>query len=242
MFKFYANRISTKSISLEEAAAKAKGAKQAPDLDTILAEIDAKNKAVKVAAQAPQVVKTASTSAAPTEAAAPAAPAVQVKVAEMPDFIKKKIEEKEGKGGDDKAEKKPFEEKKDEKKEEKEACGTCASKKPVSFKMARKLDFRAWPAEDVVKAWGQHGTMDKCMANVGSMASDAKLYCGLLQVASQEAGKVIKAAAAKAAPQTKTAGTFKKVAAMTEKEKSFLKEYYTKLYGQAYVDALLENY
>ena len=45
---------------------------------------------------------------------------------------------------------------------------------------------------------------------------------------------------AKAAKAEKVA--YKKIAKLTSKEHSFLKEYFTKLYGQDYVDAMLGDY
>jgi hypothetical protein len=259
---FINDRIITKKVDLKDL--KTVQPKKARSLDEILAEIDAKNKATKTAGSNASV-KTAS-----TQVQAPAAPAaeapkvatastnaktvnVEVKVAGMPDFIKEKIEEKKG-DGDKKDEGK--EEKKDdkpafmEKKEEEKACSMAASA-PKTMKVAKKLDFRGWKAEEVVAAWGQHGSMDKCIANVtaakndkgDAACTDPKLYCGLLQVASTEAGKMVKAASTEA-PKTEQPkpSVFKKIAKLSDKEKSFLSKYYSKLYGSEYVAALLENY
>ncbi len=261
---FINDRIITKKVDLKDIAAKASQPKTVRSLDEILAEIDAKNKAVKTAgtttktASVQPTAKAAAPVAAPVAAAPKAEPKVatastttttntstvnvEVKVAGMPDFIKEKIEEKKGDGekGEDKKD-----DKKDDKpafmgkKEEEKACSASANK---TLKVAKKLDFRGWNAEEVVAAWGQHGSMDKCVANVNGKTSDPKTYCGLLQIASVEAGKMVKAASTEAAKAAPKPAVFKKIAKLTEKEKSFLNKYYTKLYGSEYVNALLENY
>lgn len=112
------------------------------------------------------------------------------------------------------------------------------TKKTVSLKIARKLDFRNdWKAEDLVKAWNGHGSMEKCMENVKDQTSDPRRYCGLLQVASLKAEKVLKTASTKKEP-----AVFKKIAKLTAEEKSFLKSYYRQLYGEGYVESLLADY
>lgn len=123
-----------------------------------------------------------------------------------------------------------------------------ASGKAEILKVAKSLDFRGWNREDVVKAWGQHGDFQKCVANVAGKTSDPKAYCGLLREASVESTRLIKEAAA-AAKETKTAGVekqekvaFKKLAKLTDKERSWLSKYWANLYGQDYVDAMMEDY
>jgi len=217
--KFYSDRIRTTPISLEEAAARAKDAKSVSSLDEILAKIDNQKQVKTAAAEAP-VVKTAE--------AAPA-PKVEEKKAEEP-----KKDEK----GEKKEDKKDEPEKEEMKKEE--------SAKPVSLKVAKSLDFRGWEAEDIVKAWAQHGNLEKCCSNVKGKVNDEKTYCGLLQVASNEAGKIIKQAAAekqeKVASKVEKTARFKKLAKLTEEERAALAEYWGKLYGDAYVKAMLEDY
>ena len=111
-----------------------------------------------------------------------------------------------------------------------------ASKKVL--KIASSLDFRGWEAQAVIDAWGQHKNMEGCVKNVAGSVSDPKTYCSLLSVAASEAPKFVKTA--KAAKAEKVA--YKKIAKLTSKEHSFLKEYFTKLYGQDYVDAMLGDY
>jgi hypothetical protein len=249
---FINDQISIKKISLEEAVAKAKNASKPRSLDEILASIDASNKGQVKTASSDAQVKTASAEktveapkAEPVKAAAEVQTAsttkVEVKVAGMPDFLKEKIEEKSDDKKDDKKEEAPmpFEKKDDKKEDKKESEIACKASAKKSFKVAKKLDFRGWTAQDTVKAWEQHGTMDKCCDNVKGQTNNPKMYCALLQVASKEAGEIVKTASAQAAPKQPV---WKKVAKLTEKEKSFLREYYSKLYGQEYVSALLENY
>jgi hypothetical protein len=202
--------------------------------------------AVKLAAAKPKMRSLedilASTKAIKT--AAVEAPKVQVKVAEMPDFIKKKIEEKKNKGKDgdkkeEKGEKKdnPFAKKeKDEEPEEKEAA--------VKLKMTKSLDFREFPAEKVVAQWKQAGgDMAKCVAAVKGKTNDPQTYCGLLRVAAMTAGKVVKVAAAKNAKVAATKSpAFKKLAKLTESERTELFSYWKELYGEGYAKAMLEDY
>ena len=253
--KFISNRLVTKSVTLEEALAKAKSPVVARSLDDMLGALDKQNKQVKVAAAA-QPVKTA-------EAKAPEA---TVKVAEVPESFKehqfkpkgekddgeKKEDKKEdGEKKEEKKDDKPDflkdkEEKKEDKKDDKkEGCSACAATKaPVVLKIAQSLDFRGWEAPDVVTVWKQHGSIEKCMENVQKLASDPRTYCGLLKAASVEAEKVmVKVASAKAQePAKKTAATFRKIAKLTDKEKSWLRDYFTNLYGPEYVEALLSDY
>jgi hypothetical protein len=255
--KFFGSRIITKSVSMEDAIAKAKEPRKVRSLDEILAEIDAKNKQSKVAAAAPAKaeVKTAAVEApkaeapkaevakAEVKAEAPKAETnVEVKVAKgMPDFIKQKIEERNGKDGDKKDEdgdKK--DDKKDDDKKEKEA-GCMAGAKLAPQKWAKSLDFRQWEATDVVRAWEQHGGTEKCASNVKGKVSDPKVYCELLKTASEQAGKMIKAAESKGKAEKK-GGVFKKIAKLTDDEKSWLADYYRELYGEDYVSAMLADY
>ncbi len=117
--------------------------------------------------------------------------------------------------------------------------------------MAKKRDFREWEAVDVVKAWQSHGGLEKCVANVKGEASDPKVYCGLLQTAASMATRVVKAAADKARAESKTARKpktagqtpkFRKLSKLTGKDLGLLKEYWTNLYGEAYVTAMLGEY
>ena len=127
------------------------------------------------------------------------------------------------------------------------------------LKIAKQLDFRSWEAEDVVKAWEQHGSIKGCIKNVTKETSDPKTYCGLLQVASQVAGEIMVKKAKATKGQAKTAkkniktssetkkrdtnkGVWKKIAKLTDKERGMLKEYWAKLYGDKYVQSLLNDY
>lgn len=286
--KFYSDRIVTRPISLEEAAAaaKAKGAQKVPSLDQVLANIDTQNKTVKTAAsEAPakvaEVAKEAPKAEAPkvVEAAkveAPKAEAPKVveakadapKVVEAAKEAPKTVEANAGNFGDKKAP--PFG-KKDEKDEKGEKgdkeedkkhdkscdCKACmaSTAKPakqaaskVQLKVAKALDFRGWDANGVVKAWGEHGTIEACCKNVDGKVSDAKTYCGLLQVAASEAGRIIKEAAAKKEPKQASSekqhknARFKLIAKMTDDEISRMKAYWTELYGEEYAKSMLEDY
>lgn len=117
------------------------------------------------------------------------------------------------------------------------------------LKMASKVNFTQW--EDpkmVVDAWKQHGSVEACVKNISGNTNDPQTYCSLLQVAASEADKMVKAASAKR--QTKAASkkeapvapVYKKIAKLTANERSFLDEYFTKIYGKEYVDALLGDY
>ncbi len=290
--KFYSDRIVTRPISLEEAAAaaKAKGAQKVSSLDQILANIDTQNKTVKTAAsEAPakvaEVAKEAPKAEAPkvVEAAKeapkvagvsgvtgaqqpnPAKEASAPKVVEAAKAEVKTVEANAGNFGDKKAP--PFGKKdeKGEKKEEKDEkhdkgcdCKACmaSTAKPakqaaatkVQLKVAKALDFRGWDANGVVKAWGEHGTIEACCKNVSGKVSDAKTYCGLLQVAASEAGRMTKEAASK--KETKQASSekqhknarFKLIAKMTDDEISRMKAYWTEMYGEEYAKSMLEDY
>ena len=232
--KFFNARIVTKQVPLG-AALKAES-KPARTLDEILADIQQKGQVKTAAAVAPQV-KTAAVEAPVAEAPKAEekkaeAPKVEVKEAkkDLPDFIQKKIDEKAGKKDEDKKDDK---DEKDEKKEEK------ASASPRTIKMAKSLDFRGWEAEDVVKAWGQHGSHEKCVANVKKLVNEPATYCKLLHVASNKAASIVKTAAVKKASPK---GVFKKLAKLSDEETSFLKKYWTELYGSEYVESMMKDY
>lgn len=229
--KFFNARIVTKQVPLG-AALKAES-KPARTLDEILADVKAKGQVKTAAAVTPQV-KTAAVEAPVAEA-----PKVEVKEAKkaLPDFIQKKIDEKAGKK-DEKDEKgeKGEKDKKEEKKDKKEEK---ASASPRTIKMAKSLDFRGWEAEDVVKAWGQHGSHEKCVANVKKLVNEPATYCKLLQVASNKAASIVKTAAVKKASPK---GVFKKLAKLSDEETSFLKKYWTELYGAEYVESMMKDY
>lgn len=253
---FFTDRIDlSKPKSLEEIAKS--GASKVTSLDELLAGIDAKNKGVVKTAAAEATVKTASTEAPVVEAPkaevkAEAAAPVQEKVAEHKVLLPKGVAEKdfeedeEGKGGEGDPEN---EEDLSFKGKGGKGAPWMKNKKAskVSLKIAKSLDFTSWKAEEVVKAWAQHGTFEKCCANVAGKTTDAKAYCGLLSVASQESDKVIKTAAfkAKQASEVKTeeapSGTFKKIAKLSEKERGWLGKYWTTVYGPEYAKAMLED-
>lgn len=216
-----------KPISLEEAAKRSGSAQKVRSLDELLSDLKP-----KVASPEGQV-KTASAAPIAAEVVAPEAKTIEAKK-ELPDFIKEKIEEKKKDKDEDDVEVVEVDEKK-----EKDACMSKPAN--VTLKVAKKLDFRSWTAEDVVKAWEQHGTPQKCIENVAGKVSDPKTYCGLLQVAGSEAMKVVKASAAKQ-QKTASASTFVKISKLSDKDKSMLAKYYTRIYGKDYVDALLEDY
>ena len=107
------------------------------------------------------------------------------------------------------------------------------------LKVSKSIDFRDWAAEDVVKAWGQHGSIEKCASNVAKLSNDPMTYCSLLKVASAEATKVIKTAAATKAVKT---AKFEKLSKLTDEKKAWLRSFWSKLYPSSYVDAMLEDY
>lgn len=251
--KFISNKIVTKQVSLEDAMKVVQG-KKSPSLDDVLASIKKGNERTEpVEAKKTEEVKPRETTAK-----------VEVKVDDSikkeanlenlgdkaaPPFGNKKDDEKDDKDDkkgdkeDKKDEKKDDkEDKKDDKKTEKEESCSAASSK--SIKIAKQLDFRSWEAQDVVQAWGQHGSMEKCVENVKGHTTDAKVYCKLLQVSSQLAKKSLTKTAKKQKNQPKKAnkGTWLKVSKLTGKQRSMLESYYRKLYGDMYVDALLRDY
>lgn len=231
---FFNNRIVMKpGVSIEAAVAAAKPAPQVRSLDDILADIDAKNKGLKTASTE-ATVKTAASEAPKAEAAANIEPAPAPVSAPVQKTASVQVEVKTAAAEAPKAEAAKVE--------------TPAPKPTkLALKIAKSLDFRQWEAQDVVKAWGQHGSYEKCCANVNGKVSDAKAYCGLLQVASQEAGRVIKTAKLQAeqkvaAKEEVAEGRFKKLAKLTDKERSWLAKYWGQLYGDEYVKAMLEDY
>jgi hypothetical protein len=119
-----------------------------------------------------------------------------------------------------------------------------ASKKPMILKVAKKADFRPWTPEDIVKAWGNYGSQEKCVASTKSLTNDPKAYCYLLQTASEEATNLLKTAS-KAKAEVKVAapkGVFKKLASLPEKDKKNLYDYWKTLYGESYAKAMLDDY
>jgi hypothetical protein len=119
-----------------------------------------------------------------------------------------------------------------------------ASKKPMILKVAKKADFRPWSPEDIVKAWGNHGSQEKCVAASKGLTNDPKAYCYLLQTASEEATNLLKTAS-KANKTEKVAapkGMFKKLASLPEKDSRRLYDYWKGLYGDEYAKAMLEDY
>lgn len=250
--KFFNSRIVTSNVNLEDAVKKASATepKAARSLDDMIADLEAQNEQVKTAGSETNV-KTATADAVkdsePTEAT------TEVKV-EVGSDLKKEaagIEnippEKRAKPfGKDSEEDGEAEEAKcaeEGKKEDKEASGN------KTLKVAKKIDFRNWEAEDVVKAWNQHGSVEACMKNVEKSTDNPKIYCGLLQVASKVAQETLEKHAKKDAA-SKTAGkktqqksgTWKVLAKLTDKEHSMLDKYWRKLYGDYYVDAMLSDY
>jgi hypothetical protein len=223
--KFVTDRISTKSISLEDAVKHQKEAKPQPQrtLDEILAGIKTANAVKLAAANTPKVVEAAKVEAPKTEA-----PKAEVKAEVKTAAVKAEI-----KVAAELSEKKP---------EAPKAAPKTAAPKGVTLKVAKTMDFRGWEAKQVVDAWKQHGDVNKCIASVKGKTSDPKTYCSLLRVAAVEAGKVMtKVAESKPAKATKTA-EHKKFAKLTANEQAFLTEYFKKLYGEDYVKAMVGDY
>lgn len=247
--KFFNSRIVTKTVQIGDAL---KAESKPRKLDEILADIQQKGQ-VKTASSSAQV-KTASTETetkvepkAEVKAEVKAEAKTEVKEAKKlpPEFlenIKGKGKGKEEKK-DDKEDKGEKKDKKEDKKDKGEKDAKCASA-PRTLKMASSLDFRQWEAEDVVRAWGQHGTHEKCMANVKDLVNEPATYCKLLQVASDKAASIVKTASSKEAAkkQASPKGVFKKLAKLSDEEASFLKEYWRNLYGDAYVESMLKDY
>ncbi len=117
------------------------------------------------------------------------------------------------------------------------------------LKIASKINFTQWAdPKQVVDAWQQHGTVEACVKNVAGQTNDPQTYCSLLRVAASEAGKMVKAASEKKPAVTakkeeaKAAPMYKKIAKLTGEEQSFLREFFSKIYGKDYVDAMLGDY
>lgn len=232
---FFNSKIVTKTISLEDAIKKANEPKAAPrSLDEILASA----KQMKTAA-AQAETKTAAVAPAPkaeakAEAPKPEAKKPEVKVAAAKPTVAVKVAAELAP--------KPAEAPKAEapKPEAKKPEVKAAAAKPIT-KWASSIDFRNWEAQAVVDAWNQHGSVEKCVANVGSKATDGKVYCELLRVAASEADKVVKTASAKKEQKT-AAPVYRKIAKLTAQEQSFLRDFFKKIYGEEYVSALLDDY
>jgi len=219
------SKIMTKPVSLEEALKKE--TPKARTLDEILASV----KQMKTAAAQPAATITAAKKEEPK--------------AEVKAEVKKEEPKVEGKV-----------EAKAEAKVEVKTAGF--EQKPAAkptLKIASSLDFRNWKAQEVLDAWKQHGSVEACVKNTTGGTSNPKLYCSLLQTAAGVADKVIKAAAAKktektaakeekpADKATKVAGPqWKKIAKLTPKEKQFMVNFFSKLYGKDYVDALVTDH
>lgn len=233
--RFFDQRIVTTPISLGEALEKAKNKPAQRSLDEMLGDLDKKTQ-VKTASVATEVTKVAAVTeeqaleSSLAEGEVETAAVAAGEALTLEDAKKAKTAEVEQAaaiapdGAAMATQPAP----------EKAAAST------VKLTVASKLDFRnGWKPEDVMKAWNQHGTMEKCMANVKGQASDPKMYCGLLQVASKKIEAQLKKTAAKKQPQP---AVWKKMAKLTPEEKAFLKGYFRQLYGEGYVDALLSDY
>lgn len=219
---FFNQRIITRPISLEDAVKKAQEPKSLRSLDEIL------NDTAKIKTAAAQTtVKTA----AKIESEQPTREVKPVVAAEKTPTVAVKI-----------ATEMPVEAPKPEvvaSKKDEPAKPAVTASKTVKLAIKTELDFRNWEAQKVVDTWKNHGTVEACVKNVGDKANDASTYCKLLSVAASEADKVVKTAAA---AKTKQAPVYKKIAKLTSKEQSFLREFFSKIYGKDYVEALLGNY
>ena len=242
--RFFDSKIVTTPISLGEALDKAKNKPAQKSLDELLGELDKKAQ-VKTASVAPAVTKVAAVTEEEALAASvsdgeddtsavASGEALTLDEAKNAKQAKKEVEQAAAIAPDGAAiapqpEQAPVA----------APVQRAAESKSVKLTVASKIDFinGGWKREDVVKAWKQHGTMEKCMANVKGQTSDPKMYCGLLQVASKKVESAVKTASKKAQP-----AVFKKIAKLTPEEKSFLKGYFRQLYGEGYVDALLSDY
>lgn len=209
------SRIMTKSVSLEDAL------KVAPpkirSLDEILATV--------------KQTKTAAAEAAVVTAAVKEEPKVEVKAEPKVEVVAK---------AETKVEVKTAEFKEEPKAEVK----TAQPKKPT-LKMASSLDFRNWEAKEVVSAWGQHGTVTACMKNTADSTNNPKLYCELLQVAASVATEKIQKTAKTETPKTEKVASgpsWKKFAKLAPKEKQLVVDFFSKLYGKDYVEAMVTDY
>jgi hypothetical protein len=212
--KFITSRIHTgTTVSLQDAAKKAQQG-QVKSIDEILADL--------------KQVKTVSTEQPMTKVASTEQPVVVAKKEKKEEEEEVEVVEVEGK--------KPA-----KYKDCKHKPCKCASKKST-LKVAKKLDFRGWSAEGIVKAWASHEDVKGCIANVQNKVNAPEVYCGLLQVASEEASKMIKAAKVKEQKQVVASNGFEKLAKMSKDQIQLLREYFTPLYGEKYVDSLLGDY
>jgi hypothetical protein len=278
--QFISNKIHVAPVSMEDAIAKAKEKAEPRSLDDILASIDESNKQVKTASTgSPKETKEAKACVCGKddcpdcsecdcgedgcEKCASSANA-EVKTADLE--ILELSEEDEAKyfGEEEVVES-------DEAKAEEDVAdhekATPVASSTKTMKVAKKADFRGWNAEDIVKAWDNHGSVEKCVAASKDITDNPQVYCGLLQVASSEAMKVIKSAAkdcdckpGKCAKDcdcgckekeesyggSACASTeprrFRKIAKLTGKDLGMLRQYFGKLYGEEYVSALLDQY
>lgn len=120
--------------------------------------------------------------------------------------------------------------------------------KDIQIKIAKQMDFREWEAEDIVKAWGQHGgDVRTCIKNVTAFkgSDNPEVYCGLMQVAANMAAAKLTrtAAAGKAGKAAKTASrSFVKISKLDDKSRAMLEKYFTMIYGKDYVESLLADY
>ena len=220
---FISSKITMKPVSLEDAVKKAQAKAEPRDLDTLLSDLEAQNNGqTRTASVEEKTTKVAEVAESEPVAETKDVVESEVKVEVSPEFDKEDV-----------VEEKAASNKKETKKASKE------------LKIASKLDFRDWEAEKVAGAWDAHGSFDQCVKNVGDNASDAKLYCGLLQVASDKAKQVMEKKASKKAEEQKKAspkGVWKKLAKLTSKEHDLLSDYLKNLYGEEYVKALLSDY
>lgn len=245
---FYTHQIVTKPVSMEEAAEASKNKEPERSLEDILADIGAKH------------VKTASTKGkAQKEAEKAEDDKKETPSAESKETDKEEKEEKEENcvASQDESKAVEVDEVDDseivELEENSKAKEKKASKKPVVLKVAKKDDFRQWTAEDVVKAWDNYGNMKACVASTKDRISNPDIWCGLLRVASTEAGKILKAASQKNKKQKKQAKkqeeapkeskvAFRKIAKLPKKDLQLLRGYWARLYGEDYVAAMLDEY
>jgi len=231
--RFFANRIVTKPISLSEALEAAKSKPAQRSLDEMLGDLDKKTQVktasantetTKVAAVVEEQALAASVAEGEDQGAAAAVASGEALTLEDAKQAQKGEVEQAAAIAPDGA-----------------AMATQPEQKAaatVKLTVASKLDFMSgWKPEDVVKAWKQHGSMEKCMSNVKDQTSNPKMYCGLLQVASKKVEAQLKTAAKKPQP-----AVWKKMAKLTPEEKAFLKGYFRQLYGEGYVDSLLADY
>jgi len=141
-------------------------------------------------------------------------------------------------------------------KEEKKPPVAAKKDKPQILKVAKKADFRSWNPEEIIKAWNGYGSQEKCVAATQKLTDDPKKYCIFLQAANEEATGLLKAAAKAKKDEPEASeedpkaeekvaqpkGVFKKLASLPDKDRSELFGYWTKLYGEEYARAMLDDY